>query len=568
MSEENPIIELRPTGQTEASEKLLRETNLSNTEKIIKEKENESESINKEQKKVNSFITILSIWNSMLGSSTVALPYNVYNSGIIPAIVLAIIYGLICFYTCKIYIDFGVKEPDFSITIEKYFTEKFGPKIGKFGKNTQILFCTLITLGVAFIYFLIMSQNLYPIACLILNKIGYDFDAKDLTPAFGRFSIIYLSIILCFILFPLSIKKDIGFIVNLSSFGIYFVSILIIFVIYTGISSLINTEFHFDYINNKNDSDKRYLKWFGENPALLAGTLSLGYFCHTTILPVLKSNKNQKNNIRDLSLGYFLVGLTFSSSGIFGYIGFSGKKFETDFKDNWFMFFDYDDYFILFFRLLNVFQLTSVFPILVYVVRFQLFNFIYGKEYPSKKHVIIYGISVMIISLIVVYFCYNFLGKLLGILGATTSLILIYTFPPIIKMISYYMKLENNNINGEKIGDNKNKEIKEEPEEEEEKENKEEVEEEMNEEKKRNKTDVSINEDIANSETDDNNEKEETDETDKNEKKDNNNKGKYIKLGFKDILYFIGQSIFVLIGIATVVFIFVPINFFNISLKD
>ena len=51
-------------------------------------------------------------------------------------------------------------------------------------------------------------------------------------------------------------------------------------------------------------------------------------------------------------------------------------------------------------------------------------------------------------------------------------------------MISYYMKLENNNINGEKIGDNKNKEIKEEPEEEEEKENKEEVEEEMNEEKK------------------------------------------------------------------------------------
>ena len=232
------------------------------------------------------------------------------------------------------------------------------------------------------------------------------------------------------------------------------------------------------------------------------------------------------------------------------------------------MFFDYDDYFILFFRLLNVFQLTSVFPILVYVVRFQLFNFIYGKEYPSKKHVFIYGISVMIISLIVVYFCYNFLGKLLGILGATTSLILIYTFPPIIKMISYYMKLENNNINGEKIGDNKNKEIKEEPEEEEEKENKEEVEEEMNEEKKRNKTDVSINEDIANSETDDNNEKEEMEETDKNEKKYNNNKGKYIKLGFKDILYFIGQSIFVLIGIATVVFIFVPINFFNISLKD
>lgn len=100
-----------------------------------------------EPKKVNSFSTILSIWNTMIGSSTVSLPFNVYNSGIIPAIFLSAIYGLICFYTCKVYIDLGSKHPDFSITIEKYFQKVFGNKIAKIAKFIQILFCILITLG-------------------------------------------------------------------------------------------------------------------------------------------------------------------------------------------------------------------------------------------------------------------------------------------------------------------------------------------------------------------------------------------------------------------------------------
>ena len=134
MLEENVAIELRSTGRTEGSEKLLRETNLSNTEKIIKD------SFKEKTKKVNSFNTILSIWNAMIGSSTVALPYNVYCSGIIPSIILNIIYGLICFYTCKIYADFGYKDTDFSITIENYFSKKIGPKFAKFGKNTQIFY--------------------------------------------------------------------------------------------------------------------------------------------------------------------------------------------------------------------------------------------------------------------------------------------------------------------------------------------------------------------------------------------------------------------------------------------
>lgn len=517
MIEGNELVDIRPTGKTVSSEKLIiRDTGLTTINKEINAKVKEGE---KEPKKVNSFSTILSIWNSMIGSSTVSLSYNVYYCGIIPAFLLSIIYGLICFYTCKIYVDFGSSESDFSITIEKYFKKKFGDKISKIGKNIQILFSMLITLGAGLIYFLIISQNLYPVACLILNKLfGLEIDAKDLTAEFSRFSSLYSGIIICFVLFPLIVKKDIGFIVKLSSIGIYFISILIIFVLYTGISSLINTKFDFDYITNKLNSEKRHLKLFGENPALFAGTLSMAYFSHTTVLPVLKSNKNQENNIRDLSLGYYFACFTFSFSGILGYIGFSGKNFDIEFKDNWFLFFDYDNYFILLLRLLNVFQLITVFPIIIYVVRFQIFNYFYGSVYPGRTHIMIFGSIIIFLCLIILYFCYNFLAKLIGIIGATTSLVLIYSFPPIIKMIDYYLKLKGDK-NDDNIHDNENEK-----------------------EKKLNKNIESKND---------------------NKVINENKKNKCIVA-----LYFIAQSLIIVVGIATVIFQYIPINFFNINLEE
>ena len=584
MIEETKTTEMQATDQKEAREQLIVGAS-DNPEYIIEGEESQKEEI----KKVNSFHTILSIWNSMIGSSTVVLPYNVYKSGIIPAIFLSIIYGFICFYTCKIYCDFGEKDPDFSITVEKYFSV-FGPTIAKIGKNTQIFFCTFIVTGALFIYFLIMTQNIYPTICLILNKIGgFDMDSEDLKPEFGRFSLIYLGIVLCFCLFPFIIKKDVGFLVKLSSFGIYFISALIVFEIYTGISSFLNTDFDFEYIKNNNQkSNKRHLKLFGEDPSMFAGTLSMGYFCHTTILPILKANKNQENNIRDLILGYIFVGLTFSLSGIFGYIGFSGKNFGIEFEENWFMFFDEDDYLILVFRLLNVFQLFSVFPILAYVVRIQIFNFFYGNDYPSKRHIIIYGISLLSLCLIVLYFCYNILGKFLAIIGASTTLILLYSFPPIVKTINYFFLLEDNtnndsdnnkNIKEKELNEEKEeeKELKEEKEKEEEEKEEKEIKEENEENKEikdeeiKKKNKIVINEVMSNCDTDENIEKLETD-TEENESQNKKIEirpvKKFKKIGFKDILFILGQSSIIVIGIATVVFQFTNINFFNVHLKD
>ena len=507
MLEENENPENRETIQSDTSEKLLRDTNLENIEKIIMEEEEKEK--RDTIKKVNSLGTVFSIGNSIIGSSIMTLPYNVYQTGIIPAIVLNIIYGLISFYTCKVYVDFGTTDTDFSLSIEKYFYYFFGKKISKIGKTIQIFFTTFMATGGFITYFIIMAQNFYPVVCLVLNKLGMDFDSGDLTPEFGRFSSIYLGIILCFILFPLATKKDIGCLVFLSSFGCYFIFVLIGYLIYTGIYSLFTNDFKFDYIKNKDDSEERYLYLFGENPALLAGTLSMGYFCHTAILPILRSNKNQDKNIRDLFLGFLFVGFVYISCGVLGYIGFSGKDFKVDFKDNWLMFFDSDNYLILFFRVLFAFHLITAFPLLTYIVRFQIFNFFYGNDYPSRKHVIICGLCQLFLCLLIFYFFYDFLAKLLSFFGACASLILVYTFPPILKMIDYYLKKKGINLNVKTYLE------------------------------------------------------EEVEKDDKNEEDE-----KKVKFSISDILFFIGHFVLILIGIANVIFQFVPINFFNITFKE
>ena len=173
----------------------------------------------------------------------------------------------------------------------------------------------------------------------LLNKCGLDLDADKIEPSFSYFSILYCGVAISLIVFPLLVMKNMTPLIKLNSYGIYFVSILLIFVIVQGFISLFTTTFDFQYIKNETDNPIKHLYLFGAKPSVLAGTLCLGYFSHSFVLPLMKNNEKQENNKRDLFLGYLCVMLTYIIVGIAGYIGFSGKGFKGEFEDNWFRFF-------------------------------------------------------------------------------------------------------------------------------------------------------------------------------------------------------------------------------------
>ena len=52
--------------------------------------------------------------------------------------------------------------------------------------------------------------------------------------------------------------------------------------------------------------------------------LGIGYFLHTISIPIVKNNKIQANNERDVTFGYMLVASTYMLVGVMGYFGFQG----------------------------------------------------------------------------------------------------------------------------------------------------------------------------------------------------------------------------------------------------
>ena len=465
--------------------------------------------------KVKSYITILSIWNMMMGSGIIALPYSVYNAGIIPTLFICLFYGFVCFYTCRVVVKTGGKDEDYSDTVYRYF-HIFGEMNGNIGKYIQIIFNLSVNIGASFVYFLIINQNLYPCLVELLKAFGIkNLDAMDLTPDFSKFSIIYCGIFIIIIVFPLLLLKDLSILVKINSYGIYIILTILCFIVFRGIYGISTTDFKFDYFHNVEKSKTRYLYLFGENPCLLMGTCSLGFFAHSIIMPIMKNNEKQENNTRDLAVGYLLVVLTYIILGISGYVGFSAKDMPGNFEDNWFKMFKSNIIYIIALRIINILQILSIFPVLVYIVRIQFFGIFFNISWPGYKYLLIYINIYLGMCFLILYFFYDKLGKFVSFLGALTGLFLIFFIPSVINMI-YYRRKHPFNL--------------------------EEVQKQLNEPEK--------------------------DDKELNYDKDYFGISKKKKNKFKEIIFYISQILIICMGLWTLFVQFKPINIFNIHLKD
>jgi solute carrier family 38 (sodium-coupled neutral amino acid transporter), member 9 len=139
-----------------------------------------------------------------------------------------------------------------------------------------------------------------------------------------------------------------------------------------------------------------HLTLFSTNFASLAGVLGIAYFLHPVTIPIVRANKHQEFNTRDVSLGYFYVYLTYLIIGLFGYIGFSGSYFRPYLEtfnyvinQNCLKMFEKTDVIAVVLRLL-VFALnfTGV-PILTHFVRGSLIKVIFGEEEESEEELFV-----------------------------------------------------------------------------------------------------------------------------------------------------------------------------------
>ncbi|NWI55372.1 S38A9 protein, partial [Calyptomena viridis] len=170
----------------------------------------------------------------------------------------------------------------------------------------------------------------------------------------------------------------------------------------------------------------------------LTGVLTLAFFIHNCVITLLQNNRNQENNVRDLSIAYFLVGLTYLYVGVMIFASFpspplSKECIEQNFLDN----FPSDDIMSFVARIFLLFQMMTVYPLLGYLARVQLLRQFFGNAYPSLFHVLALNLAIVGAGVAMARFYPN-IGGIIRYSGATCGLAFVFVYPSLIYMISLH----------------------------------------------------------------------------------------------------------------------------------
>jgi len=91
------------------------------------------------------------------------------------------------------------------------------------------------------IYFQLLAQNLFPIILAIIEVFNGDDRKLDLKPDWSQFSYSYTCLIIFVILFVLTMRKDISLFIKINSYGVIFITIIVVFILGMGFYGFSNT---------------------------------------------------------------------------------------------------------------------------------------------------------------------------------------------------------------------------------------------------------------------------------------------------------------------------------------
>lgn len=357
-------------------------------------------------KKNSSLKTILTIANTMVGSAIVVFPLIFFTSGLMTSLIVLLFVGAISCKTCLLEIvHFKMTEMDFPDAIKRILGKKW------FWAYSLCSVLLLFVTGI--IYFSLICNMLYPFLKYILDSAGTSIAPMD-TIEFGKFSYQYTGIIMigiCFLLFSL---KDLKIILKMGQYGIISIIIFFFYVIVRGFMNVPNVT-----------SDN--LKIFTSDVANLCGVFALSFFIHNIIIPIMKNNREEKKNQRDVVLGYVLTAFFYGLIGIFGSLSIAGVEINGK-KANTVLDYYTPDVGTAIIEILLFLQLLTVEPILWYVARSQFFTLIYRNEPVPNKYFVLSNIVFSAFCLIIQILNVD-PTLIISLNGAVCGFLLVYIIP-------------------------------------------------------------------------------------------------------------------------------------------
>ncbi|XP_069780482.1 neutral amino acid transporter 9 isoform X2 [Narcine bancroftii] len=359
-----------------------------------------------------SIVTIFSIWNTMMGTSILSLPWGLKEAGFTFGIILIVLMSMLMLYCC-----YRVVKSRQTVDHVHNISEE-SPVLSTNGSHQVI--CPNPPE--------VHEKNSTDMSFIISN----DTALHEFQQWWSKTNAVPFYLI--FLLLPLLCFKSASFFARFNNLGTISVVYLIILVTLKAAQQGFHMEFHwFESANN-------FVAEFRLSFPHLTGVLALAFFIHNCVITLLKNNQHQENNVRDLSIAYLLVGSTYLYVALMTFAAFPSPELSKDciepnFLDN----LPSNDITAFISRVFLLFQMTTVFPLLGYLIRAQLFGQFFGKVYPSFAHVFILNIVIVCSGILVARFYPN-IGGIIRCLGATCGLAFVFVYPSLIHMISLHRK--------------------------------------------------------------------------------------------------------------------------------
>ncbi|XP_066887084.1 neutral amino acid transporter 9 isoform X7 [Kogia breviceps] len=341
--------------------------------------------------KNTSLVTIFMIWNTMMGTSILSIPWGIKQAGFTTGMCVIMLMGLLTLYCC-----YRVVKSRAMILICP------SARSGDHPDNGSMIFYT--------------------------NDSGLQQFEKWWNKS-GTVPFYLIGLLL-----PLLNFKSPSFFSKFNILGTVSVLYLIFLVTLKAIRLGFHLEFHWFMPTEFFVPEIRF-----QFPQL-TGVLTLAFFIHNCIITLLKNNKNQENNVRDLSIAYMLVTLTYFYIGVLVFVSFpspplSKDCIEQNFLDN----FPSSDILSFIARIFLLFQMMTVYPLLGYLARVQLLGHIFGDVYPSIFHVLILNLVIVGAGVLMACFYPN-IGGIIRYSGAACGLAFVFIYPSLIYIVSLYQE--------------------------------------------------------------------------------------------------------------------------------
>ncbi|XP_032624897.1 neutral amino acid transporter 9 isoform X2 [Chelonoidis abingdonii] len=380
--------------------------------------------------KNSSVVTIFMIWNTMMGTSILSMPWGIKQAGFTTGLSLILLMGSLTLYCCYRVVKSRTMIPlidtsnwEFPDVCKYYF--------GSFGQWSSLLFSMVSLVGAMVIYWVLMSNFLFNTGRFIYNYV-HDINITDLVPGTngsnrvicpgianedqrgnksGLFPFVNnttgfelfeewwsksrtVPFYLIIVVLPLLNLKSPSFFAKFNILG----TVSVVYLVFLVTLKAAHLGFHLEF--NWFTANEFFVPEFRIQFPQLTGVLTLAFFIHNCVITLLKNNKNQENN---------------------------------NFLDN----FPSDDIMSFVARLFLLFQMITVYPLLGYLARVQLLGHVFGNVYPSIFHVLVLNLAIVGLGVTMAIFYPN-IGGIIRYSGATCGLAFVFVYPSLIYMISLH----------------------------------------------------------------------------------------------------------------------------------